>query len=305
VVHIAKAPSPLGKPWGQHSRPRTEAKQHPNRRRCRRLSNSTWLRNQRPEHPCPGMSHNDFRNFIVFEDIPLRCIFLIIKKAFTHFYCRIHCLLPPARCSTRTCTGRYYLHYIVPLPLPSNILPGIFCYPGGIRPIFTRGAELWHGNHTDPMNLATMERIEYHALRKITGAYDGSSKINLAAIAGVEPLHTNLDHLSASWSARAIRTGGVHIRRLLEGVPPRDLTPWYDGTRFRGFKTDSPISATFYKSTIPERASISFGGRYSVGPVNIRQMELIASQDEWSKHRGYRAVLERTSTTIEFPAPPS
>jgi len=41
-------------------------------------------------------------------------------------------------------------------------------YTGAIRPIFSYGSELWHGPHCKT-NISGMERLEYQALRKITG----------------------------------------------------------------------------------------------------------------------------------------
>ncbi|KAF8429652.1 hypothetical protein EV426DRAFT_703448 [Tirmania nivea] len=66
-------------------------------------------------------------------------------------------------------------------------------YTGMIRPVFTWGAELWHcPRHT--------QRLEYRALRKITGASFGSSHRKLAWVAGVEPLESKLDDLSVYWA---------------------------------------------------------------------------------------------------------
>jgi len=42
-------------------------------------------------------------------------------------------------------------------------------YTGAIRPTFTCGSDVWKGPHTN-RNTATMERVEYLAPPKITGA---------------------------------------------------------------------------------------------------------------------------------------
>jgi len=47
-------------------------------------------------------------------------------------------------------------------------------YTGSIRPIFTWGAELWNRDCRQ-YSLSGMHQIDYKALRKITGAYHGSS----------------------------------------------------------------------------------------------------------------------------------
>jgi len=92
-------------------------------------------------------------------------------------------------------------------------------YTGEIRPIFTWGSELWNQS-TARAEIEPMKRVEYQALRKITGAYHGSSHNKLLGLAHIEPLETKLDDLSASWAARSLRTGDTHIRRTLDLPPP-------------------------------------------------------------------------------------
>jgi len=72
---------------------------------------------------------------------------------------------------------------------------------------------------------------------------------------------------------------------------PPVYAPWHDGTGRRGFnfKTDSPISPAFYLLAIPDASSISYGDRDSVDPVNITHIELMAPQEERSKHKRYWA----------------
>ena len=94
-------------------------------------------------------------------------------------------------------------------------------YTGAIRPIFTWGSELWN----------RPKRVEYQALRKITGAYHGSSHETLLAISHIEPLQTKLDDITACWAARSLRTGDPHLRQILDTPPPNDptITCWHDG----------------------------------------------------------------------------
>ena len=58
--------------------------------------------------------------------------------------------------------------------------------------------------------------IEYHALRKITGAYKGSRHRKLGFIANVEPLQAILNHLQISWVARGLSTGDPHIHEAIK-----------------------------------------------------------------------------------------
>ena len=94
-------------------------------------------------------------------------------------------------------------------------------YTGAIRPIFTWGSELWNRASVEvEKELGMIKRAEYQALRKITGGYNGSSHDKLLAIAHIEPLQTKLDDISACWAARSLRTGDIHIRKILETPPP-------------------------------------------------------------------------------------
>jgi len=120
-------------------------------------------------------------------------------------------------------------------------------YTGMIRPIFTWGAQVWNGTHSTT-NISEMERLEYQALRKITGGYHGSSKAKVDFIAAVEPLQVILDDLSASWAARSLRAGDKMIRRLADEPPTWGTTAWYDGTGQNGWKTDSPITSASFSA---------------------------------------------------------
>jgi len=104
-------------------------------------------------------------------------------------------------------------------------------YTCAIRPILTWGAELWNGPHTT-LSISAMERVEYTALRKITGAYRGSSKVKLGQIPAVETLKIKLDD---SWAARSLRTGDRHIREFLDAAhsagTTRDRTTRLPGRR--------------------------------------------------------------------------
>ena len=68
-------------------------------------------------------------------------------------------------------------------------------YTGAMRPLFTFHAELWKRPGAE-RDLEGMKRIEYLALRKITGAYHGSSHSKLLAIEQIEPLEGKLDDIS-------------------------------------------------------------------------------------------------------------
>ena len=43
-----------------------------------------------------------------------------------------------------------------------------------------------------------MKRLEYQALRRTTGAYNGSNQGTLVGIAGIEPLESKLGDMAAS-----------------------------------------------------------------------------------------------------------
>ena len=66
----------------------------------------------------------------------------------------------------------------------------------------TWGMEVaWRGN---PKMIEEMEKVEYQALRKCTGAYRGAARDKIRAIAGVEPLEVKIEGMQARWMARTI-----------------------------------------------------------------------------------------------------
>jgi len=68
---------------------------------------------------------------------------------------------------------------------------------GAIRPIFTWGSELWNrADHSQ--DIVPLKKVEYQALRKITGAYHGASHEKPLATSHIEPLQVKLDDLSIS-----------------------------------------------------------------------------------------------------------
>ena len=89
----------------------------------------------------------------------------------------------------------------------------------------TWGSELWFDSQKPAMALE-LERIEFAALRKITGAYRGSNNQELGWIANVEPITAKLDDLPVSWVARALRPGDKLIREVVDTVEPRHKNPF-------------------------------------------------------------------------------
>ena len=96
-------------------------------------------------------------------------------------------------------------------------------YTGMIRPIIKWGVELWNrpNGRTNTL-LYEAERIQYRALRRIIGAYNGASTEKLLGIAAIEPLQANLNDISNAWAAGAVRTDDRQIRQFLEAVPTKD-----------------------------------------------------------------------------------
>jgi len=159
-------------------------------------------------------------------------------------------------------------------------------YTGMIRPIFTWGAELWLHQ---PGNFNTFQRLEYQALRKITGAYHGASHEKLGLIANIEPIQTKLADMGACWAGKAIATGDPHIRSFLEG-PPQDFPPWHDGTGGPQHILESPISAAFHLTAIASPEEISWGDAQSHRQGQLRQISLLQPQDPRSREKGYWAA---------------
>lgn len=138
-------------------------------------------------------------------------------------------------------------------------------YTGLIRPIFLWGAELW-----DQANTSQMEHIEYQALRKICGAYQGSSKIKLGLIANIEPLESKLSDLRNCWAARAVRTGDTHIREM--------LSPHHHPHNI--------IKRVFRAATAFELDNLSFGNSNYSNPSSLTLNVLYDPLDPYSKTKG-------------------
>ena len=133
-------------------------------------------------------------------------------------------------------------------------------YTGAIRPIFTCGSELWNRPGIEH-ELELMKRAEYQALRKITGAYHGSSHEKLLTIAHIEPLKTKLGDISVSW----------HDGR---GAPTTHSRP-------------HPIAETFYKTGIDRKEERSYGNRDDCTPTSLTVLTILELQDQRSKHQAY------------------
>ena len=129
-------------------------------------------------------------------------------------------------------------------------------YTGMIRPIFTWGAELWL-HRLELENFSTFQRLEYQALRKITGAYHGASHMKLGLIANIEPIQTKLADMGARWAAKAMSKGDLHIRDFLEDSPPQGFPFWHDGTGGPQTPLESLITAAFHLTGINNSEEIS------------------------------------------------
>ncbi|KAF8434017.1 hypothetical protein BGX38DRAFT_1275823 [Terfezia claveryi] len=124
-----------------------------------------------------------------------------------------------------------------------------------------------------------MRRLEYNALRKITGGYHGSSHEALGYIANAEPLQDKLNDISRSWAARAVRTGNSQIRVFI-----KDDTSWhYNSSNPHDYRT--AISEAFYQ-TAADPEELSFGDRDNTATCPIIHEEIFVPQSEKSKYLG-------------------
>ena len=153
-----------------------------------------------------------------------------------------------------------------------------------IRLVITWGAEVFNrpNSRHNPL-LDQAEKVQYRALRRITGAYYGSSSEKLLAIAGIEPLQAKLNDISNTWAARVLRTGDKTIRRFLEGPPTKDA--WHSNNPMKdptgGDNLDSPILAAF-SLTFTDKDSLSFGNREDTGISYITEIPLLNADDPYS-----------------------
>ena len=157
-------------------------------------------------------------------------------------------------------------------------------YTGRVRPIAIYGAELWNRNsHTDRNRTLTepLTRLEYQALRRITGGYNGSSYAKLGFIANIEPIQVFADSRSINWAARNIATGDPLVREALAN------NQWSSG-HDPNYSGRTVIEEAFHK-TDTHLEQLSFGDRdLSALPLsNIRNIKIFDPQDASSKTKGY------------------
>jgi len=161
-------------------------------------------------------------------------------------------------------------------------------YTGAIRPIFLWGAEVWRD--TNP-NISTFQRLEYQALRKITGAYHGSSHQALGLIANVEPIDLILRDRATKWAAKAIRTGDPQIRQLLQEGPSECFPYWHDGSLRLGRTQDPPLAAAFHNTALASPNGISWGNHTSHPTDALLHITLMTPDDPKSREKGYYAAM--------------
>ena len=148
-------------------------------------------------------------------------------------------------------------------------------YTGMIRPILTYGCELYMNTNTP--HISDMLRLEYQVLRRISGAFHGSSHEKLGVITAIEPLEVFLQDRAAAWAARAVRTGNKAFRQLLELPPRPGSNTWHDGSRlFAGNSPpEPPIVRAFRLTAAPTHQALSFGDMEDTEPVPLPDMQII------------------------------
>jgi len=159
-------------------------------------------------------------------------------------------------------------------------------YTGMIRPIFTWGAEIWLHN---PPNYSAFRRLEYEALRRITGSYHGASHEKPGYIGNIEPIQDKLADMGACWAAKAIATGDPLIRAIVEENVPGQ-TAWHDGTGGPSDTRDTPVSTAFHltATSIPEE--ISWGDSQDHQEGHLLHVTLLKADDPKSREKGYWAA---------------
>ena len=155
-------------------------------------------------------------------------------------------------------------------------------YTGCIRPMLTYGAEVWY---QEGSNLAReLDSVQREALRKVTGAYRGSSARKVELIANVEPMELYLGHLQGAWAARTLRSADTGIREFLEAEPPTPYQKWNQG-RVPRPPLDSAICTAFHASGIPSEAELSYGTPRDHRTFRITDLTIFLPDQEESKVR--------------------
>lgn len=80
------------------------------------------------------------------------------------------------------------------------------------------GSQLWHRIQDPHHQQEPLRRLEYQALKRITGAYHGSNQRKLSFIANVELIQAILDHSSICWAARNVGNGDPLIIEAIQGA---------------------------------------------------------------------------------------
>ena len=161
-------------------------------------------------------------------------------------------------------------------------------YTGMIRPIIIWGAELWNcpNGRTNTL-LYKAERIQYRALRRISGAYNGASTEKLLGITAIEPLQAKLIDISNACAARAVRTGDWQIRQFLKAVPTKD--PWYCNNPIEdqegGDGLDSPILAYCSLLEADKEDELNFRDREDTDKVHIDHLTILTPENPNSKSK--------------------
>jgi len=161
-------------------------------------------------------------------------------------------------------------------------------YTGMIRPILTWGAEAWLD--TSP-NIGAFKRLEYQALRKITGAYHGASHVKLGLIANIEPIEEKLRDIGACWAAKATRTGDPIIRDFLAHAPAKGFPTWHDGTSGPEPTHENPITAAFHLTAADDPEEISWGNGMDYSKGDLLEITLLRTEDPKSKEKSYWAAM--------------
>ena len=103
-------------------------------------------------------------------------------------------------------------------------------------------------------------RLQYQALRRITGAYHGSSHLKLGFIANAEPIQVILDHSSISWAARNVKGGDPRVRKsIVTGRFADGSNPHFQGRTI--------MEEAFHK-TNQSLEDLSFGDREDASAAN-------------------------------------
>ena len=134
-----------------------------------------------------------------------------------------------------------------------------------------------------------MTALEYRALRKIPGAYQGASHHKLSAICRAESLDTKVRDMLNRAVHRLAKHGDPLFVDFLAQDPSPNTIPWHQGP-YPGAVRDSTLARALTVTGLDHSDILSRGDRNNTTPSYARFEEFYAPEDKRSETKAYWAT---------------